>query len=315
MIKITNIITAAVSIACLCTILYGSSIKPIPYEIEVDEKKVQLGKKLFFDPILSKDGTVSCATCHLLQDGGDDNLQFSFGVGGLQGSFNSPTVYNAVFNFRQFWDGRAKDLKEQVHGPVENIVEMGTSMDAIVKTLKKSEVYPERFLKVYSDGITKENVADAIAEFEKALITPDSPFDRYLRGDEDALSPMAKEGYRLFETKGCITCHHGINIGGNHYNKFGIYNEDNTTQLGRYNLTKREEDKYVFKVPSLRNVELTAPYMHDGRSKTLQDAVLLMTKHQLGRHMEAEEINNIVEFLKSLTGKIPSIVEDEHDKK
>jgi cytochrome c peroxidase len=313
--KIIDIVVAAVGLAYLTTMLCGSPIKPIPHKMEVDEKKVQLGKKLFFDPILYKDGTVSCATCHHLQEGGDDNLQFSFGVGGLLGSFNSPTVYNAVFNFRQFWDGRAKNLKEQVHGPIENIAEMGTSMDAVVKTLKKSKVYPELFSKIYSDGITKESIADAIAEFEKALITPDSPFDRYLRGDEDALSPMAKEGYRLFKAKGCISCHHGINVGGNHYNKFGIYHEDNITQLGRYNLTKREEDKYVFKVPSLRNVELTAPYMHDGRSKTLKDAVNLMTDHQLGRHMEAGEIDKIVEFLKSLTGKIPSIAKDEDDKK
>lgn len=310
-----GVITVVFTIVGATTSLWGSSITPIPSEIKVDEKKVQLGKKLFFDPILSKDGTISCATCHHLQEGGDDNLQFSFGIGGLQGSFNSPTVYNAVFNFRQFWDGHAKDLKEQVYGPVENIAEMGNTMDAVVETLKKDKVYPERFSKIYPDGITKDNVVDAIAEFEKALITPDSPFDKYLKGDDKALTSAEKEGYGLFKSKGCITCHHGVNVGGNHYNKFGVYDENNSTQLGRYNITKREEDKYVFKVPSLRNIELTAPYMHDGRAETLKDAVRLMSKQQLGRHIEEEEIDKIVEFLKTLTGKIPPIAESDHDKK
>ena len=293
---------------CLNTILFSGPIKPIPNKIKVDANKVQLGKKLFFDPILSKDGTVSCATCHDLQNGGDDGLKFSFGIGGQEGNINAPTVYNAVFNFRQFWDGRAKDLKEQVIGPIENPVEMGHSMAAAVEVLKKSSTYLQNFNDLYSDGITQNNIADAIAEFEKALITPDSPFDRYLKGDKKAISQKAEEGYHLFELKGCILCHHGVNVGGNFYNKFGIYEDVNSSNLGRYNITKREEDKYVFKVPSLRNVALTAPYMHDGRINTLKDAVEFMTRHQLGRHMEAGETDAIVEFLKSLTGEIPEIV-------
>ncbi len=297
-----------ISLLCSCTILFSAPIKPIPYEIKVDAKKVQLGKKLFFDPILSKDGTISCTTCHDLLNGGDDGLKFSFGIGGQEGNINSPTVYNAVFNFRQFWDGRAKDLKEQAEGPIENPVEMGHSMTGAVEILKKSNRYLEEFNHVYSDGITKDNIVDAIAEFEKALITPDAPFDRYLRGDKNAISQKAKDGYRLFESKGCILCHHGVNIGGNFYNKFGIYEDVNSSNLGRYNITKREEDKYVFKVPSLRNIALTSPYMHDGRISTLNDAVEFMTKHQLGRHMEAGETDDIVEFLRSLTGEIPAIV-------
>jgi len=303
-----RVVEFIIGMICLSTILLSAPIKPIPNEIRVDSKKVQLGKKLFFDPILSKDGTVSCATCHDLQNGGDDGLKFSFGIRGQEGNINSPTVYNAVFNFRQFWDGRAKDLKEQVSGPVENPVEMGHSMDLIVKVLKKNSVYVKAFNIIYSDGITPQNLADAIAEFEKVLITPNAPFDKYLKGDKEAISEKAKKGYHLFESKGCILCHHGVNVGGNFYNKFGIYKDTNSTNLGRYNITKREEDKYVFKVPSLRNIAQTSPYMHDGRIDTLSDAVELMTKHQLGRHMEAGEIDAIVAFLKSLTGEIPLVV-------
>jgi len=303
-----RIVAFTIGIISFTTILFSEPIKPIPNEVKVDAKKVQLGKKLFFDPILSKDGTISCATCHDLQNGGDDGLKFSFGIKGQEGNINSPTVYNAVFNFRQFWDGRAKDLKEQVIEPIENPVEMGHSMTAVVEILKKNKTYLRDFKNIYSDGLTNDNVADAIAEFEKALITPDSPFDRYLKGDADAISAKAKEGYRLFESKGCILCHHGVNVGGNFYNKFGIYEDVNSTNLGRYNITKREEDKYVFKVPSLRNIALTAPYMHDGRMSVLKDAVEFMTEHQLGRHMEPGETDAIVAFLKSLTGEIPEIV-------
>lgn len=295
----------SVTVLFLTIPVLGSPIKPIPTEIKVNKKKVQLGKKLFFDPILSRDGTVSCATCHDLQNGGDDGLQFSFGIEGKKGNINAPTVYNAVFNFRQFWDGRAKDLKEQVFGPIENPVEMGHTLEGVAKALKQSNVYPKMFGNIYADGITKENMADAIAEFEKTLITPNAPFDRYLKGEDDAISQRAKEGYRLFESKGCVICHNGVNIGGNLYNKFGIYKEVESTNLGRYNITKREEDKYVFKVPSLRNIALTGPYMHDGRIKNLKEAVEFMTEHQLGRYMKPEEMEAIVAFLKSLTGEIP----------
>jgi len=303
-----RIVGMLIGIICLNTILLGDAIKPIPHDIKVDARKVQLGKKLFFDSILSRDGTISCATCHDLQNGGDDGMKFSRGINGQIGNINSPTVYNAVFNFRQFWDGRAKDLKEQVFGPIENPVEMGHSMDLTVKVLKKSSAYIKAFNAIYPDGITHNNVADAIAEFEKALITPDSPFDRYLRGDKEAISQKAKEGYQLFESKGCIVCHHGVNIGGNFYNKFGIYKDANSSNLGRYNITKYEEDKYVFKVPSLRNIALTSPYMHDGRMNTLKDAVEFMTEHQLGRYMGPGETDAIVVFLKSLTGEVPAIV-------
>jgi len=298
-----------VAVALFCGLLFSAPIKPIPDHVKVDKKKVALGQKLFFDPHLSQDGTVSCASCHDLDKGGDDGRQFSVGVGGKRGNINAPTVYNAVFNFRQFWDGRAEDLKAQVFGPIENPVEMNMTMAQTVDTLKKDPMYVSAFATVYPDGITQENVADAIAEYEKTLITPNAPFDRYLKGDKNAITPEAKEGYALFKSKGCIVCHNGVNVGGNFYNKFGIFKDANSTALGRYNITKREEDKYVFKVPSLRNVALTAPYMHDGRTNSLKEAVEIMSEHQLGRYMTEGEILSIVAFLKSLTGEIPQSVE------
>ena len=296
-------VTLFLSILLLGEIL----IEPIPKSIKVNPEKVKLGKKLFSDPILSADGTVSCATCHDLQNGGDDGLQFSFGIKGRKGKINSPTVYNTVFNFHQFWNGRVRDLKAQVKGPVENPHEMGNSMQEVVDRLKKSKHYTTLFKTIYRDGITQENIADAIAEFEKALITPDAPFDRYLRGEKDAISPEAEKGYRLFVSKGCILCHHGVNVGGNLFNKFGIYHDANSSDEGRFAVTGREEDRFVFKVPSLRNIDLTAPYMHDGRVKTLRRAVIMMSQYQLGRDMTTEQIDAIVAFLRTLSAPIPPI--------
>ena len=303
--------TFLLTVVLCSSMLFSAPVKPLPEHMAVNVKKAALGKKLFFDPRLSKDGTISCATCHDLQNGGDDGLQFSIGIEGKQGNVNAPTVYNAVFNFRQFWDGRAEDLKEQVSGPVENPVEMGHSMKEAVAVLNQDPEYAKAFKTLYPEGLTEKTLADAIAEFEKALITPNAPFDRYLKGDKNAIGKKAKEGYFLFESKGCILCHNGINIGGNFYNKFGIFKDANSSSQGRYSITKREEDRFVFKVPSLRNVALTAPYMHDGRAKTLTDAVEIMTEHQLGRYITTEEIEKIVAFLKSLSGEIPQIAKEQ----
>ena len=291
------------------TLLFAKEpIEPIPEHVQVDLKKAALGKALFFDTLLSKDGTVSCATCHNLKDGGDDNLPVSFGIKGQKGSVNAPTVYNAVFNFRQFWDGRAADLQEQAMGPVENPVEMGNSFKNLIATLKKTP-YKKRFDAIYKDGITKNNITDAIAEYEKTLITPDSPFDSYLRGDINALTQKQKEGYELFKAKGCISCHQGVNIGGNMYNKFGVFTDANSSNLGRYNVTHRERDKYYFKVPSLRNVERTAPYFHDGRTYSLKAAVYDMALYQLGRKITPQEVDKIVAFLHALNGRFPADIE------
>ena len=284
--------------------LYAEPIEPLPLKAEYDEKIAALGKQLFFDPMLSKDGTISCATCHHLENGGDDNLKFSFGINGQEGVINSPTVYNAVYNFRQFWDGKAKDLQEQAIGPIENPIEMGNSFENLIKTLNASK-YKKQFVLLYSEGITKETITHAIAEYEKALTTPNAPFDQYLRGDKNAISDNQKEGYALFKSKGCISCHHGQNVGGNLYNKFGVIENTKSADLGRYNVTKKDRDRYFFKVPSLRNVAMTSPYFHDGRTASLDEAVKMMARYQLGRPVSEEEVMKIVAFLSSLNGEIP----------
>jgi len=300
-----------VLIYALTTILlFAAELVPIPTDVKVDDKKVVLGEKLFFDKILSKDKTLSCSSCHKLQHNGADNTQYTEGIEGQVGLFNVPTVYNAVYNFRQFWDGRAKNLKEQALNPITNPVEMGNSLPVVLHDLKENSTYSRLFKAIYKDGITENNLADVLAEYEKTLITPHSPFDQYLRGELNALSSKEQEGYRLFKIKGCISCHNGVNIGGNLYNKFGIFKDAKSRELGRYNTTHKEQDKYVFKVPSLRNVALTAPYMHDGRAETLEDAINIMSRYQLGRPMEKDELESIVCFLKTLTGELPQRVRD-----
>ncbi len=287
------------------TSVIAEPITPLPQHIHVNHEKAALGKLLFFDTVLSRDNTISCATCHNLEDGGDDNLKFSFGINGQEGDINAPTVYNAVFNFRQFWNGRARNLEEQAADPIVNPVEMNNSFERLVPLLRKTH-YNEKFKKIYSNGITQKNIANAIAEYEKTLITPNAPFDLFLRGDRSAISQEAQEGYILFKSKGCITCHHGINIGGNLYNKFGVMDNVESNRTGRYEVTNKEEDKYYFKVPSLRNVALTAPYLHDGRFKTLDATVKFMAHYQLGRVITQKEVDDMVAFLNALTGEIPA---------
>ena len=292
--------------------LEGYELVPIPSEIKVYTPKVYLGKKLFTDPILSKNKNISCLSCHNLKSNGADTVAYTKGVDGKKGQFNTPTVYNAVYNFRQFWDGRSKNLKSQALSPIENPREMGNSIKQALKDLKANPTYVREFEAIYKEGISRDTLADALAAFGKVLITPHSKFDQYLRGNKNALSKKAIRGYKLFKNKGCISCHNGINIGGNLYNKFGIYVDAKSKELGRYMITKKEEDKFVFKVPSLRNVALTAPYMHDGRATSLKDAINIMSRHQLGRLMMADELEAIVAFLHSLTGQLPPIVEDIH---
>lgn len=296
---------------CLLFIIFilsinASNITAIPQKIPYDLKKALLGKKLFNDKRLSINNTVSCATCHNLKEGGDDNLVSSLGINNSLGNINAPTVLNAVFNFRQFWDGRAKNLEEQAAGPVENPLEMGHSFKILVEELNSTE-YKKEFSSIYDDGITKNNIANAIAEFEKTLITPNSRFDKFLKGDLKAITKYENEGYELFKNKGCITCHHGVNIGGNLYSKFGVIFNAKSKNYGRYNLTKDEEDKYYFKVPSLRNIEFTAPYFHDGRYFDLENSVKEMALVQLGNPIKKIEIEKIVAFLKTLSGELKII--------
>ncbi len=292
------------------TLNANNIIKPIPQKIDVNIQKATLGKKLFSDPQLSVDNTVSCENCHNLNYGGADANKFSFGVKGRVGSINSPTVFNSVFNIAQFWDGRAKDLKEQVKGPLSNHVEMASDPKKLIIKLSKDPQYTKEFKRIYKDGITLENVSDAIAEFEKTLITPNSKFDLYLRGDKDALSDEEKKGYKLFKNLGCISCHNGVNMGSNMFQKFGIFDKHTSTtpNLGRYNVTKNEDDKYYFKVPTLRNIEKTAPYFHDGSAKTLEEAVKTMGYYQLGQQLTQDEIKKLTLFLKTLNGELPKTV-------
>jgi cytochrome c peroxidase len=288
-----------------------SPFEPLP-EVKVDEKKVELGRRLYFDTRLSGDGTLSCASCHSFDKGGADAAKTSTGIRGQLGPINSPTVLNAHLNFVQFWDGRAKDLEEQALGPVENPLEMGTTWPEVVERLKADAKYVETFGDLYDDGITKENVANAIAEFERSLSTP-APFDRFLQGDEDAISEEAKRGHDLFVSIGCTSCHTGPGLGGTMFQKFGLLEdyfpirggELTEADLGRFNVTKNEADKHMFKVPLLRNVALTAPYFHDGSVDELATAVEIMARVQLRKTLKPDEIEAIVAFLESLTGELP----------
>lgn len=231
-------------------------------------------------------------------------MVFAVGIDGKVGDINTPTVLNAVFNFRQFWDGRAKTLHDQALGPIENPIEMGSDFKVLVNKLNNTE-YKALFDEIFKDGITRKNIVNSIAEFEKTLITPNSPFDKYLKGDVNAITKEQKEGYELFKNKGCIACHNGVNVGGNLYSKFGVMQDALSGNFGRYNVTKKEKDKYYFKVPTLRNIEHTAPYFHDGRTYSLHDAVKMMALYQIGRPISDEQINKIVSFLNSLSGEFP----------
>jgi cytochrome c peroxidase len=289
-----------------------AAIQPIP-ELPVEvfqSSKVLLGEKLFNDPGLSGDGTISCASCHILNRGGADNRKLSTGVANAIGEVNTPTVFNSVFGFRQFWDGRANDLAEQVAGPLLNPSEMASNWVIAIQRVKEKPDYREAFKREYDGEITEKTITDAIVRYEATLLTPNAPFDRFLKGDTAMISDTAKEGYRRFSDYGCVSCHQGINVGGNLFQRFGVMGDyfadrGNPAKVdqGRYNVTGNEEDRYVFKVPSLRNVALTAPYFHDGSAATLEQAVDIMGNYQLGRPLSDEDRRYIVAFLESLTGE------------
>lgn len=285
-------------------------IQPLPLELDLNPVKIELGRKLFHDPILSKDNTIACSGCHDLAKGGVDGLPKSIGIDKQEGEINAPTVFNSGFNFRQFWDGRAETLEDQIAGPIANSKEMNNNWDDVIQKLKKKNEYLQQFTMIYPDGVTTNNIKNAIAEFEKSLFTPNSKFDQYLRGDENALNEDEKKGYLLFKENGCIACHQGMNVGGNMYQTFGVYGNYfeergalTEADNGLFNITGQEQDKYKFKVPSLRNVALTSPYFHDGSVDTLEKAINIMAKYQLGRTLEEVEIRSIVSFLKTLTGE------------
>jgi cytochrome c peroxidase len=284
-------------------------IQPLPLEIKLDAKRVALGEKLFNDKRLSKDGTLACVSCHDLGKGGVDRAAVSTGIGGAKGPINAPTVFNSGFNFRQFWDGRAASLEEQAAGPIHNPKEMGSNWTEVLAKLNQDQALATEIKSVYADGLQPKNIQDAIATFERSLVTP-SRFDSFLRGNKTAITAEEQQGYQLFKSYGCVACHQGVNVGGNMFQVFGVMGDYfkkrggvNDADLGRYNVTKIESDKHVFKVPSLRNVALTPPYFHDGSAATLEDAVDVMFRFQLGRAGSAKDKELIVKFLHSLTGE------------
>jgi cytochrome c peroxidase len=279
-------------------------------------EKIALGKMLYFDPRLSESHNISCGTCHIIGMGGADGRSVSIGHNWQRGGRNAPTVLNAVFNKAQFWDGRAADLKEQAGGPIVNPVEMGMTKERAIEELKGIPGYVDAFKKAFpgeADPIQYDNIGKAIAVFEATLITPDSPFDRWLKGDDAALTQDQKQGLKIFVDKGCSNCHNGINVGGGMYAPFGVVQKPGWEYLppddrGRYQVTKTVSDDYVFKVPSLRNVELTAPYFHSGHAWDLKQAVAIMGVSQLGQKLDESEIDKVTAFLKSLTGRQPEVV-------
>lgn len=283
-------------------------IKPIKVVENVNLAQVELGKQLYFDPRLSKSGFISCNSCHNLSMGGTDNLPTSIGHNWHKGPINSPTVLNSSLNLAQFWDGRAKDLQEQAAGPIANPGEMGSTHALAVEVINSIPQYVRSFRRLTGEEvITIDHVTAAIAEFEKTLTTPNSRFDQWLLGDEQAISNYELEGYQLFKNSGCIACHSGSAVGANTFQKMGVVKPYKTTNKaqGLIAVTGKPEDKNKFKVPTLRNIELTYPYFHDGQVNTLSEAVNIMGEVQLGRTFTTEETNKIVAFLKTLTGEQP----------
>ena len=280
-------------------------------------EKIKLGKVLYFDNRLSKDQTQSCNSCHNLNTFGVDNLPSSPGDNGGNGSRNSPTTFNAALHFAQFWDGRNKDVEEQAGGPVLNPVEMAMpSEEAVENRLSEVEMYQKLFKDAYPKAektITYQNMRDAIGAFERTLLTP-SKFDDFVTGNETALNDQEQKGLEAFIDNSCVTCHSGALLGGNMLQKFAIFGNyweltnSAVIDTGKYTETRVETDKFIFKVPSLRNIEKTAPYFHDGSVANLKDAVRIMGKTELNKDISNEDLNNIVAFLNTLTADIPEEV-------
>jgi cytochrome c peroxidase len=299
-----------------------SLFEPIPTEapavpgIESTPARVELGKMLYFEPRLSESHAISCNSCHMVGLGGVDLQETSIGHHWQRGGRNAPTVLNAVFNTAQFWDGRARDLQEQAGGPLVNPVEMGTTEQHVVEQLSGIPGYVDAFRQAFpgqANPITFENVRDSIALFEATLLTPNAPFDRYLKGDQNALTAAQREGLQVFISKGCAACHRGINVGGGMYAPFGVVERPGAEFLppedkGRFEVTKTVSDEYVFKVPTLRNIDLTPPYFHTGKAWDLRQAVAVMGSSQLGTELGDAEVARITDFLHALTGEQPEVV-------
>lgn len=294
---------------------------PIPSDNPMTQEKIELGKILYFEPRLSKTGTISCNSCHNVMAGGDDQRAVSIGISGKKGGRSSPTVWNSAFHSVQFWDGRANSLEDQAKGPIANPVEMGATHKLVIERIAKIPKYQELFKKAFGgdDSVNIDNVAKAIASYERTLITPNSALDRYLNGDKKAMTEDQLKGMEKFGSIGCISCHSGANfsgpalpVGTGFFMKFPTFPSKEYEQkykfsadLGRFAVTKNAADKNMWRVPTLRNIALTAPYFHNGRVHTLEEAVRVMGKVQLNRDLSDEDVKHLVAFLNSLTGEFP----------
>lgn len=313
----------------------NAMFKPIPTEVKtqisdnhITPEKIDLGRHLYFEPRLSKSGFLSCNSCHNIGMGGEDNQPKSIGHDWQRGGRNAPTVFNAVYNIAQFWDGRAEDLKAQAKGPVQASVEMNNTPEAVETTLRSMPEYVAMFHKAFAEDIdstqnsdtaafdakytTFDNMARAIEAFEATLITPHSPFDKFLKGDDNAMNAQQKSGLALFMGKGCAACHSGVNLGGQGYFPFGLVAKPGADVLpegdkGRFEVTKTNADDYVFRAAPLRNIALGAPYFHSGQVWDLREAVSIMASSQLGTQLSENEIDDVVAFLESLTGEQPKV--------
>ncbi|MDF3605901.1 cytochrome-c peroxidase [Paracoccus sp. DMF-8] len=286
-----------------------------PEGVALTPEKIDLGRSLFFDPRMSRSGLISCQTCHNVGIGGVDGLPVSVGHGWQQGPRNAPTMLNAIFNIAQFWDGRAPDLAEQAKGPVQASVEMSNTPDELVRTIMSMPEYVESFRAAFpgdNDPVSFDNFAAAVEQFEATLITPDSAFDKFLRGDDAAMNDQEKRGLKAFMDTGCTACHAGVNIGGQDYYPFGLVERPADEVLpegdtGRFAITETQDDEYVFRAAPLRNIALTAPYFHSGVVWDLREAVQIMSSSQLGTELTDTEVDDIVAFLHTLTGEQPQI--------
>lgn len=301
----------ASALMSLCTSVQAAEpIDPIePVEVK-NPALVELGKMLFFEPRLSRSGFISCNSCHNLATGGVDNLQTSIGDRWAQGPINSPTVLNSYGQVAQFWDGRAKTLAEQAAGPIANPLEMASTHEMAVKVIASIPGYAPYFKKAFGDAeVNIKRITEAMAEFERTLVTPNARFDKWLKGDKNAITQQELNGYKLFKESGCTICHNGAQLGGQSFQKMGVvrpYKTTNTAE-GVKAISGRDQDRMTFKVPMLRNIELTYPYFHDGAVWSLEESVAIMGDLQLGKRYTKQEINDITAFLKTLTGDQPKV--------
>ncbi|MBI2790489.1 MAG: cytochrome B6 [Gammaproteobacteria bacterium] len=297
----------------VCFALQDKAILPIQVAPITEPNKVSLGKQLYFSTVFSNNATLSCNSCHIINRGGADGIPKYIGNNRKVGLLNTPTALNASLNFRQFWDGRAQTIDDVIEDHLKDPTIFASDWANVESKIKNNPDFKIPFKNAYQGEVSAHTIKEALHLYLNDLTTPQSPFDRYLQGDKSSLTPEAFKGYQLFISYGCITCHQGPNMGGNLYQRFGIYKDYFATKtnitkadLGLYNLTGKEEDKYVFKVPSLRNITLTAPYLHDGSAGTLEEVIQLMGIYQVGQPIQPYDIPLIIKFLESLTGKIPA---------